>query len=120
MLLEMMIGKLHRATLTGCRLDYEGSITVDPDLLAAAGILPFQKVQVYGVESGSRIETYAITGTPRSRHVFINGAAARLFQTGDRVIICGFASMDVDAARSLTPRIVLLGTGNTVLAPAPS
>jgi len=114
----MLLGKIHRAVLTGCRLDYEGSITVDPDLLAQAGILAYQQVQVYGIESGARIETYAIAGQRGTRSVYINGAAARLFQAGDRVIICAYGHMPLVEAGRWMPRIVLLDADNHAL-PAP-
>ncbi len=112
MLREMLIGKLHRGSVTECRLDYEGSLTVDQDLLDAAGILLHQKVQVLDIDNGSRIETYAIPGERGSRHIMVNGAAARLFHTGDRVIVCAYGLLDDAEARSVQPKVILLDANN--------
>lgn len=112
MLREMLTGKLHRGVVTECRLDYEGSLTVDQDLIDAAGMLVHQKVQVLDINNGSRIETYLIAGERGSGHIMVNGAAARLFHTGDRVIVCAFGIMDDAEARSHHPRIVLLDERN--------
>lgn len=112
MLREMLIGKLHRGVVTECRLDYEGSLTVDQDLIDAAGMLVHQKVQVLDLSNGSRIETYLIAGERGGGHIMVNGAAARLFHKGDRVIVCAFGIMDDAEARSLQPRIVLLDERN--------
>ncbi|MBN8525742.1 MAG: aspartate 1-decarboxylase [Planctomycetes bacterium] len=112
MLREMLIGKLHRGVVTECRLDYEGSLTVDQDLLDAAGILLHQKVQVLDINNGNRIETYVIPGERGSRHLMVNGAAARLFHKGDRVIVCAFGIMDDAEARALHPQVILLDEQN--------
>lgn len=119
MQLEMLIGKLHRGTVTACRIDYEGSLTVDEDLIDAAGMLVHQKVQVLDIDNGARIETYLIPGRRGGREIMVNGAAARLFHQGDRVIVCAFAIVDVAEARRMRPRVVLLDAANRpVAAPA--
>jgi aspartate 1-decarboxylase len=112
MQLEMLIGKLHRGVVTECRLDYEGSLTVDQDLIDAAGMLVHQKVQVLDISNGARIETYLIAGERGSRHIMVNGAAARLFHKGDRVIVCAFGIMDEAEARRIQPKVVLLDEQN--------
>jgi aspartate 1-decarboxylase len=115
MLREMLVGKLHRGTVTACRLDYEGSLTVDQDLIEAAGMLVHQKIQVLDINNGTRIETYVIPGARGSREIQVNGAAARLFYKGDRVIVCAFGLMDDAEARSLVPKVVLLDEQNRVV-----
>jgi len=112
MLREMLIGKLHRGAVTECRIDYEGSLTVDQDLIDAAGMLVHQKIQVLDIDNGARIETYLIPGGRGSRQMQVNGAAARLFHKGDRVIVCAFGLMDESEARSVQPKIVLLDAEN--------
>ncbi|HAT09309.1 MAG TPA: aspartate 1-decarboxylase [Planctomycetes bacterium] len=112
MLREMLIGKLHRGSVTECRIDYEGSLTVDQDLIDAAGMLLHQKVQVLDIDNGARIETYLIAGERGSRHIMVNGAAARLFHKGDRVIVCAYGICDETEARTLVPKVVLLDAAN--------
>jgi aspartate 1-decarboxylase len=115
MLRDMLIGKLHRGSVTECRLDYEGSLTVDQDLIDAAGMLVHQKVQVLDINNGSRIETYLISGARGSRHLMVNGAAARLFHKGDRIIVCAYALLDDVEARSVKPKVVLLDAENRTI-----
>ena len=103
-------GKIHRATVTESRLDYEGSISVDQELLARAGILAFEQVDVYNVTNGDRLSTYAIPGDPGQ--VCLNGAAARRSQPGDLVIIAAFAWLGPEEIPGHKPRIVLVGPGN--------
>ena len=112
MLREMLIGKLHRGSVTECRIDYEGSLTVDQDLIDAAGMLVHQKVQVLDIDNGARIETYLIPGARGSRQIQVNGAAARLFHKGDRVIVCAFGLMDDAEARAVQPKVILLDANN--------
>lgn len=120
MLLTMMKAKLHRAVVTQADLDYEGSIAIDRDLLEAAGILPHEQVDVWNITSGARFTTYAIEA-PRGSRVFgVNGAAARLVQKGDRIIVATWAQMDEAAAKAHTPTVVLLDETNAVVRPAPS
>ena len=114
MLRQMLLGKIHRAVVTGADVNYVGSITVDPVLLDAAGILPYERVQVVDVENGARLETYTIPGTPGKGEIQLNGAAARLVAVGDHVIIMAYAMMSDEEAAAHRPKVVLVGEGNTV------
>lgn len=105
----MLKSKLHRATVTGSDLNYEGSITIDADLLDAANILEYEKVQVVDVNNGARFETYTIAGQRRSRTIQINGAAARLAHTGDIVIVMSYASFDDTELAGHRPTVIDLG-----------
>jgi aspartate 1-decarboxylase len=119
MLRTMMKSKLHRATVTDANLHYMGSITIDPELLALADILPHEKVQVVDIDNGARLETYAIEGRPGSGEVCLNGAAARLVQPGDRVIIISYATCTEDEARAHEPIVVYCDERNRpVVGPA--
>ena len=102
----MMHGKIHRATITEANLEYVGSITIDEDLLDAAGILPGEKVQIVNNNNGARFSTYVIKGEKNSGVVCLNGAAARLVQPGDVVIIMAYAMMDQEEAATFKPKVV--------------
>jgi aspartate 1-decarboxylase len=116
----MMHGKIHRARVTGAFLDYEGSIALDPDLYEAAGFLPYEQVHVLDVDNGNRFVTYVIEGERGSGEVAVNGAAARLVQVGDTLIVLAYTEMDDAEARALRPRVVLVDASNRPLtAPAP-
>jgi len=108
----MLMGKVHRATVTDANLNYEGSLSLDPDLMEAAGMLPYEQVQVLDVDNGSRLTTYLIEGERSSGQVIINGAAARLVAPGDKVIIVAYGEMEDEEARSHTPRVVLVDAAN--------
>lgn len=110
-----MAGKIHRATVTEANLNYEGSITLDPDLMDAAGVLPYELVHVLDVTNGSRLETYAIQGRRGSGEVCINGAAAHLVQEGDTVIVLTYQQMSEEAARGAAPRHVYVDANNRIL-----
>ncbi|GIV59810.1 aspartate 1-decarboxylase [Rhodocaloribacter litoris] len=112
MTLTMFRAKLHRLRVTEADLYYEGSITLDEELLAASGILPYEKVQVVNVNNGARLETYTIPGAPGSRTVCLNGPAARLAARGDEVIVIAYAQMTPEEARRHRPRIVLVDEHN--------
>lgn len=112
MMLTMLKAKLHRAVVTGADLHYEGSIGIDASLLAEAGILVNERVDVYDVDNGNRFSTYAIALPPGSGQVVLNGAAARLVCAGDRVIICAYAQMNHGQAVEHVPRVVLLNEHN--------
>lgn len=112
MQLTMMKAKIHRATVTQTDLHYEGSITVAEDLLEAAGILSHEQVDVLNINNGARFTTYTITGPRGSGIIGINGAAARLVQEGDLVIICAYAGMNEDEARAYQPTVVQLDAQN--------
>jgi aspartate 1-decarboxylase len=111
---SMFKSKIHRATVTEANLDYEGSLTVDADLLTAADILPFEEVHVWNVTRGTRLTTYAIAGPPGSGMVCVNGAGAHLVQPGDLVIVATFTEMDEAAARAHEPLVVLVDEHNRV------
>src|SRR5579875_734548 len=108
----MCKGKIHRATVTQANLNYIGSITIDQDLLEAADIYPYEKVQVVNVTNGSRLETYAIAGARGSGVICLNGAAARLTAEGDIVIIISYGQFDEQEIRSLVPKIVFVDEQN--------
>lgn len=116
MLRTMLSGKIHRATVTHADLDYVGSITIDRDLLDAAGILPNEQVAVVDVTNGARLETYTISGERGSGVVGINGAAAHLVHPGDIVIIIAYGQMPSDEALVFEPRVVHVGAENRIIA----
>jgi len=118
MLLTMMKAKIHRATVTQCDLNYEGSITIDRDLLEASGILVNEQVDVLNINTGARFTTYAIEGAAGSGVIGINGAAARLAQTGDLVIVIAYAQMEEAEAKRHRPRVLLMDARNRILEPA--
>ena len=123
MLRVMCKGKIHRATVTDANLNYVGSLTVDTDLLDRADILPYEQVQIVNVNNGARLETYAIPGPRGSGTMCLNGAAARLGQTGDIIIVIAYGLCTDAEARALRPRVVLVDEKNhpveTQDAPAP-
>lgn len=110
----MLAGKIHRATVTEANLDYKGSITLDPDLMEAADILPYEKVHVLDVTNGARLETYAILGVRGSGQVCINGAAAHLVHEGDIVIVLTYQDVTDEVARSAAPRHVYVDARNRI------
>jgi len=114
MILEMLKGKLHRATVVQAELDYVGSITVDQDLLEAAGMLEYEKVQIVDVNNGARFETYTIAGERGSGMICLNGAAARCAAPGDKIIIMAYAQMTPEEAEAHQPKVVFLGEHNRV------
>lgn len=114
MFLTMLKCKLHRATVTQADLNYEGSVTIDKDLMEKAGILTNEQVEILDITNGARLTTYAIEGERGSGIIGINGAAAHLVKTGDLVIICAYASMSEEKAESYEPTILLLGENNNV------
>lgn len=112
---EMLHGKIHRARITDKSLCYVGSITIDEDLMDAAGIVEFEKVLIANVHNGSRAETYAIAGKRGSGAVCLNGATARLGEVGDLVIIMAFATVDDAEAKGWKPRVVAVDENNRIL-----
>ncbi len=112
MILTMLKSKLHRATVTRADLDYEGSITIDRDLMDAAGFLLNEQVDVLNITNGNRLTTYVIEGARGSGEIGINGAAAHLMNRGDLVIICAYAQMDEQSAKAHKPTLILLGENN--------
>ena len=110
----MLKSKIHRATVTDADVNYEGSITLDPLLMEAADILPYEQVHVLDVNNGARLTTYAIEGSRGAGEVAINGAAARLVNVGDTVIILTYREMEDEAARSHQPRLVYVDAENRI------
>jgi aspartate 1-decarboxylase len=115
MQLSMLKTKIHRARVTQTDLNYEGSITIDLALLDAAGILPFEQVDVLNINNGERFTTYAIVGEANSGIIGINGAAARLAQPDDLVIICAYAYLDPSEAKAHVPTVVSVDAKNRAL-----
>jgi aspartate 1-decarboxylase len=110
----MLKGKIHRATVTGADLHYEGSITIDRELMDAANILPYEEVRIYNVTNGERFETYAIEGTPGGGEVCLNGAAAHRVSPGDIVIIACFGLVAEEQARGWRPANVYVDAANRI------
>ncbi|KDR96150.1 L-aspartate 1-decarboxylase [Peptoclostridium litorale DSM 5388] len=114
MLVNMFKGKLHRATVTQADLNYVGSITIDKDLMEAAGIYPGERVQIVNNNNGARLETYVIEGERESGVICLNGAAARLVQPGDKVIIIAYCWIEDEKAMSFKPKVVFLDEDNKI------
>ena len=114
MTIKMLKAKIHRATVTQAELDYVGSITVDMDLLEQAGILEYEKVQIVDVNNGSRFETYTIAGERGSGVMCLNGAAARMVQTGDKIILMAYAQVTPEEASELRPTVLFVEEKNKV------
>src|SRR5271165_3686601 len=111
---HLLLGKIHRATVTRADLDYVGSITIDADLVEAAGFLENEKIDIYDVTNGARLSTYVIPGVRGSGEVGINGAAAHLVRPGDLVILAAYGWMTTDEAAARTPRIVHVDERNRI------
>lgn len=114
MYLTMLKGKIHRAVVKQAELNYVGSITVDPDLMEAAGILEYELVQIVDVENGKRFETYTIAGESGSGMICLNGAAARQAAVGDHVIIMSYAKMTPEEAKTHKPKVVFVNDKNGI------
>ena len=114
MKLTMLKGKIHRATVRQAELDYVGSITVDPELMDAAGILEYEKVVIVDINNGSRFETYTIAGEPGSGMICLNGAAARCVSQGDKIIIMCYAEMTPKEAEEHKPKVVFVDDNNKI------
>ena len=110
----MLKGKIHRATVTQAELDYVGSITVDEELLKAAGILEYEKVQIVDINNGNRFETYTISGEPGSGMICLNGAAARCVSVGDKIIIMAYAQLSGEETKSHKPSVVFVDEKNSI------
>lgn len=113
--ITMLKGKIHRATVRQAELDYVGSITVDQDLLDAAGILEYEMVAIVDINNGSRFETYTIAGERGSGLICLNGAAARCVQVNDRIIIMAYAQMTPQEAQNYSPRVVFVDDDNRII-----
>ena len=114
MTIQMLKGKIHRAVVVQAELNYVGSITVDPDLMEAAGIVEYEKVQIVDVENGSRFETYTIAGEPGSGMICLNGAAARMVQQGDHIILMAYCDMTPEEAKEHQPKVVFVDEKNRI------
>ena len=114
MQLTMLKGKIHRAVVKQAELNYVGSITIDPKLMEAAGILEYEQVQIVDVENGNRFETYTIDGEPGSGMICLIGAAARQVQVGDHVIIMAYCQMDAKEAADHKPKVVFVDEENHI------
>ena len=115
MFIEVLKSKIHRVTVTEARLDYIGSITIDEDLLDAAGIIPGERVYIVNNNNGARLDTYTIAGDRGKGTICLNGAAARLVQPGDIVIIMSYATMTPDEARTFKPTVIFPDTATNRL-----
>jgi aspartate 1-decarboxylase len=110
----MLKSKIHRARVTDCNIDYEGSITIDSILLKAADILPYERVEILNINNGARFSTYAIEGNPGSGDICLNGAAARLACVDDLVIILTYLEVPSDEAGQVKPRMVYVDSNNRI------
>jgi aspartate 1-decarboxylase len=113
----MLKSKIHRATVTGADLHYEGSVSLDPALMEAADLLPHERVEIYNIQNGERFATYAIPGRRGSGEVVINGAAAHKASTGHLVILASYAEYEEEEARRHLPRVVRVDAANRPTAP---
>jgi aspartate 1-decarboxylase len=111
---EVLGGKIHSVRITQANLAYEGSCAIDPDLLEAAGILPFERIHIYNINTGARLDTYAIVAKRGSGIIGLNGAAARLGQVGDKVIIVSFVQVDEEEIASFRSRVVFVDEKNHI------
>ncbi len=114
MYIKKLKGKIHRASVTQAELDYVGSITVDEDLLDAAGIMEYEMVQIVDINNGQRFETYTIAGERGSKMICLNGAAARCVSVGDKIIIMAYASVTPEEAKGFDPQVVFVDENNNV------
>jgi aspartate 1-decarboxylase len=112
MVRTMLKSKIHRARVTDANLEYEGSLTIDENLMKAADILPFEQIKVYNISNGARFDTYAIPGEPGKGEICLNGAAARMGAKGDLIIIVTYAQYSDSEMANYKPKIVLVGEGN--------
>ncbi|PKG38078.1 aspartate 1-decarboxylase [Psychromonas sp. Urea-02u-13] len=111
----LLTGKLHQARVTHAELNYEGSCAIDQDFLDQSGILEYEKIEIYNIETGGRFSTYAICGERGSKIISVNGAAARMAAVGDRVIICAYASMNEAEIAAHKPSLVYLDANNNIV-----
>ena len=113
--IEMLYGKIHRATVTQADLNYVGSITIDEDLMDACGLKEYQKVQIVDIDNGNRFETYVICGKAKSGIVCLNGAAARCVCVGDKIIVMSYCGCDLHEASTHKPKVVFVDDSNRIL-----
>ncbi|MEQ9810561.1 aspartate 1-decarboxylase [Streptococcus jiangjianxini] len=115
MIVEMLKGKIHRATVVQAELDYVGSITIDEALMEASNILEYEKVQIVDVNNGNRFETYVIAGPRNSGIICLNGAAARCVSVNDKIIIMSYCQMSLEEAKMSQPYVVLVNDDNGII-----
>lgn len=115
MMLTGMCGKIHRATVTEANINYVGSITIDKILMNAAGIHQYEQVHVLNISNGNRLMTYVIEGSPGSGEIVLNGAAARLCQVGDKVIIIAYGIFSMDEIKDYSPKIAIVNDNNQIV-----
>ena len=111
---KLLAAKIHRATVTAADVDYEGSVTIPPELLAAAGILPYESVHIWNTTRGTRLETYAISGSAGSNDICANGAAAHLVRPGDKIILAAFTLVPSDQAQKHAPKLIFVDDQNQI------
>ncbi|MDS1004690.1 aspartate 1-decarboxylase [Clostridium sporogenes] len=114
MRITMLKSKIHRATVTEANLNYVGSITIDKNLMDKSNILEYEKVQIVDIDNGSRFETYAIAGEKGSGVICLNGAAARMVQKGDKVIIMSYCNLSIDEAKNFNPTVLFVNENNSI------
>lgn len=110
----MLRAKIHRITVTECNVEYEGSLTLDGELMRRADLVPYERIEVYDVDNANRFATYLIEGRPGSGECCVNGAAAHLVAPGDKLIVASYGSVAAERVADHRPRIVLVGAGNRV------
>ena len=115
MLVHLLKSKIHRAAVTAANLDYEGSLTIDPELMEKVGMLPYERILCSNMANAARFETYAISGRRGSREIVLNGAAAHLGKPGDRLTIMSFTEMESDKAKFWHPHVIVLGEKNAIV-----
>jgi aspartate 1-decarboxylase len=115
MFVKVLKSKIHRAKVTGAKLDYPGSIEIDADLMAACGLLSYESVLLADLNNGSRLETYVVPGEPGSKAVVVLGAAARLINPGDRLIVLNFGYYTPDEAKKHKAKVIVLDENNNII-----
>jgi len=111
---QMLRSKIHRVSVTECDVEYEGSLTLDPHLMQQAGMVPYERIDVYDVDNANRFSTYLIEGEPGSGDCCVNGAAARLVSIGDSLILASYCTVEDEHVSKHEPQVVLVGEGNRV------
>jgi len=117
MIIKLLKSKIHRAKVTDSNLEYEGSITIDANLMKKVGLCNYEKVHVLNLTNGSRLETYVIPDAPDSKSICINGAAAHLVNPGDRIIILSYCALNIEKSDQHTPKIIRLNQNNDIVSP---
>ncbi|MCX7872655.1 MAG: aspartate 1-decarboxylase [Verrucomicrobiae bacterium] len=115
MLVHVLKSKIHRASVTGSSLNYEGSLTISIDLMDKVGLLPYEKVLCGNMANGQRFETYVIPGKAGYGEIILNGATARLGQVGDLLTIMSYAAVELESAQNWQPKVIVLGSGNKIV-----